>query len=80
MHDRTQKRFFGKEAPKYLGDDLWKLREIIRTKRGVKQVGEIEKHINEARSKASPKTSEGLAIMTRAMNDIRIYLPQKRRK
>jgi hypothetical protein len=80
MHDCTQNRFFGKEAPKYLGDDLWKLREIIRTKKGLEQIRGIEKHINEAHSNASPKTSEGLAMMTRAVNDIRIYLPPKKRK
>src|SRR5262249_9084086 len=31
MRDRTHKRFFGNEAPKVLSDDLWKLREILRT-------------------------------------------------
>jgi hypothetical protein len=79
MHDRTQKRFFGSEAPKYLADDLWKLREIIRSKRGIAQLGEIEQHIQEASANASPKTSEGLKLMTRAVDDIRKYLPQKKR-
>jgi hypothetical protein len=79
MRDRTQKRFFGSEAPKHLGDDLWKLREIIRTKKGVEQVGEIEQHIQEAGSNAGPKTLEGLEVMTRAVNDIHKYLPRKNR-
>lgn len=78
MHDRTQERFFGKEAPEYLSDDLWKLREIIRSKRGVNQLGEIERHIDEAKTSASPKTLEGLEIMRRAVNDIRTYLPPKK--
>jgi hypothetical protein len=80
MRDRTQKRFFGSEAPKHLGDDLWKLREIIRTKKGVEQVGEIEQHIQKAGSNAGPKTLEGLEVMTRAVNDIYKYLPRKNRK
>ena len=80
MRDRTQERFFGNEAPDYLSDDLWKLREIIRNKRGVNQLSEIERHIEEAKTSASPKTLEGLEIMTRAVTDIRTYLPKKKSK
>jgi hypothetical protein len=79
MHDLVQKRFFGKEAPKNLSDGLWKLREIMRTKKGVEKVDAIEQHIQEAQSNAGPKTLEGLAIMTRAVNDIH-NLPKKKRK
>lgn len=80
MRDRTQERFFGNEAPDYLSGDVWKLREIIRSKRGVNQLGEIERHIEEAKTSASPKTLEGLEIMTRAVTDIRTYLPKKKSK
>ena len=80
MHDRTQQRFFGKEAPKHLSDDLWKLREIIRSKRDVNQVNEIEQHVKAATPNASPKTKEGLALMQRAIDDIRVYLPPKKPK
>jgi hypothetical protein len=78
MRDRTQKRFFGKEAPKNLSNDLWKLREIMRTKKGMDQVSAIEQHIQEAHSNAGPKTLEGLAIMTRAVNDIHTYQAKKK--
>ena len=80
MHDLAQRRFFGKEAPKNLSDDLWKLREIMRTKKGVEQVSEIEQHIQEAQSNAGPKTLEGLTIMTRAVDDIQKVLTKKKRK
>lgn len=80
MHDRTQQRFFGKDASKFLGDDLWKLREIIRTRKGADQINVIESHIKEARPNASPKTSEGLALMTRAVDDIHQYITKQRRK
>ena len=78
MHDLAQRRFFGKEAPKNLSDDLWKLREIMRTKKGIEQVAEIEEQIQKAHSNASPKTLEGLAIMTRAVNDIHKYQAKKK--
>ena len=77
LHDRTHNRFFGNEAPKYLSDDLWTLREIIRSKKGVERVNEIEQHIREARTNAGPKTADGLELMTRAVNDIHKYLPRK---
>ena len=80
MHDRTQERFFGKEAPRQLAEDLWTLREIIRTKKRVGQLGEIEQHIQQVSANASPKTSEGLKLMTRAVDDIHKYLPPKKRK
>jgi hypothetical protein len=78
MRARIQQRFFGKEAPAVLGEDLWKLREIIRTHKNVNQVAEIEKHIQAARANETPKTREGLALMTRAIADIQMYLTKKK--
>jgi hypothetical protein len=78
MVDRTQKRFFGSDAPKHLAADVWKLREIIRTRKGLSDVDEIEKHIQEARANATPKTAQGLDLMTRATVDIRKHLTKKR--
>lgn len=80
MRERVQKRFFGADAPKTLGDDLWTLREIIRTRKGADQINAIEMHIKEARMNASPKTSEGLALMTRAVNDIHKYITEQPHK
>jgi len=80
MHVQTQKRFFGQSAPQVLDDDLWKLREIIRTRKGLDQLSTIEQHIAQAQSNASPKTAQGLTIMTRAVNDIHKYLDKKRPK
>jgi hypothetical protein len=82
MKERTQQRFFGKEAPKYLGDDVWTLREIIRSKstRSTKRVNEIEERMKQATPNASPKTKEGLALMQRAIDDIRVYLPPRKPK
>jgi hypothetical protein len=77
MRDQVQKRFFGKEAPKKLSVDLWKLREIMRTKKGVEQVSEIKQHIQDAQSNAGPKTLEGLTIMTRAVDDIQNVITKK---
>jgi hypothetical protein len=74
MCDRIQRRFFGHDAPKRLGDDLCKLREIIRTRTGLEQMDAIEQRMKEARSNAGPKTMQGLNIMTRAANDIHKYL------
>jgi hypothetical protein len=73
MQERTHQRFFGKESPKGLADDLWKLREIIRSKKGTNQLSAIEQRIKDARTKASPKTTQGLDLMTRAIDDIRKY-------
>jgi hypothetical protein len=80
MRKRTQRRFFGNDAAKQLSDGLWKLREIIRTKKGVGQLNGIENDIEAARTNAGPKTEEGLDIMSRAVSDIRKYLPSKERK
>ena len=77
MLELTQARFFGKDAPPGLSKDLWALRDIIRTKKGVEQVAAIEQHIQEAQSNAGPKTQEGLKIMTRAVDDIHKYLSKK---
>jgi hypothetical protein len=80
MHVQTRKKFFGQSAPPVLDDDLWKLREIIRTRKRRDQLGPIEQHIAQAQLNASPKTAQGLAIMKRAVNDIHKYLDKKRRK
>lgn len=76
LRQRIQKRFFGREAPPCLGEDLWQLREVIRLRRGVQQALDqeldiIEQHIKAASSGASPKTMEGLGLLVRAVNDAR---------
>jgi len=80
LRDLTQKRFFGREAPRHLADDVWTLREVIRSKRRTEQLNDIEKHIELAKTHAGPKTSDGLALMTRAVNDIRAHLTKKKSK
>ena len=87
MKSRVQKRFFGKEAPAALCDDIWALREIMRECAGKKisvenkeALGKIEKHVDEARQKVSPKTRNGLDLMSRAIDDIHklcVVIPQK---
>jgi hypothetical protein len=77
MRERIQRRFFGKEAPEILGRDLWELREIIRTRKGLNKLPAIEQHMEQARANASPKTQEGLKIMGRAVKDIQQYLVDK---
>jgi hypothetical protein len=77
MLDLTQARFFGKDAPSGLSKDLWTLRDIIRTKKGADNLGAIEQHIKEASASGSPKTLEGLKLMTRAVNDIRANVKKK---
>jgi hypothetical protein len=80
MVDLTQKRFFGKEAPQNLAADLWKLREMIRTRKALNELNAIEAHINVARESAGPKTMQGLALMERAVDDLRRHSAKKRRK
>lgn len=77
MLELTQARFFGKDAPPGLSKDLWALRDIIRTKKGTDRLDAIEQRIKEASANASPKTTEGLKLMTRAVNDIRTNVKQK---
>jgi hypothetical protein len=79
MRDRVLQRFFGREAPAALSDDLWKLREIIRTGKNVKELGAIEQRIQAARTNAGPKTMEGLELMQRAIDDIRKHREKKNR-
>jgi hypothetical protein len=78
MVDLTQQRFFGKDAPRHLAADLWKLREMIRTRKGLHELNSIEDHIKEARESAGPKTMQGLNLMTRAVDDLHRYSTKKR--
>jgi len=88
MKQRVQRRFFGKEAPATLRDDLWALREILREcarkKISVENrdaLGRIEKRVTQARQGASPKTLAGLDLMSRAIKDIRklcVAVPAKK--
>ena len=80
MVDLTQKRFFGKEAPQNLAADLWKLREMIRTRKGLNELTTIEEHIKEAREAAGPKTLQGLSLMARAVDDLRKHSTKTRRR
>ncbi|HSW46273.1 MAG TPA: hypothetical protein VLM89_11955 [Phycisphaerae bacterium] len=80
MKTRVRQRFFGKEASPALGDDLWALREILRECAGRKMsaahqetLKRMEKHINQAREGANPKTRSGLDLMSRAINDLRSF-------
>ncbi|UCD29974.1 MAG: hypothetical protein JSV03_05730 [Planctomycetota bacterium] len=80
MKKRVQRRFFGKEAPATLSDDLWVLREILRESAGKKisvknreSLSRIEKVVNQTRRGASLKTQAGLDLMSRAINDIRRF-------
>ena len=77
MKERAQVRFFGKNGSDILVDDLWSLREMIRTKKGLNKLDAIEQHIQDASPNASPKTTEGLKLMTRAVNDIRQFTKKK---
>lgn len=77
MKERAGARFFGKNASKGLVDDLWSLREMIRTRKDLKQLDAIEQHVKEASVNATPKTAEGLKLMARAVNDIRNFRKRK---
>jgi hypothetical protein len=79
MRERVQQRFFGKEAPAELGEDVWKLRDIIRTGKNANELSTIEKRIQEARSNAGPKTTQGLELMQRAIDDIRKHRAKRRK-
>jgi hypothetical protein len=77
MKARIQRRFFGKEAPVTLSDDLWALREILRACANRKisvqnreALNGIAKRVDQARTGASPKTQAGLDLMSRAIRDI----------
>lgn len=78
MKTRVRHRFFGREAPASLADDLWALREILRECAGRKispeslaALGRIEENIARNRTAAGPKTRAGLDLMGRATQDIR---------
>lgn len=80
MVDLTQKRFFGEDAPQDLAADLWKLREMIRTRKGLNELNAIEEHIKDARESAGPKTMQGLSLMTRAVDDLHKHSTKKANK
>lgn len=80
MRERVQDRFFGKDSSEDgLGNDLWTLREMIRTTARAKKMTtdqsailtEIEQRVERAGRRASPKAQESLATMRRAITDIR---------
>lgn len=73
LQERTQRRYFGNDAPGHLAADLWKLREMIRTRKGLSELKTIEEHIREARVSAGPKTTQGLDLMARAVADLHKY-------
>ncbi len=98
VQESVQARFFGREAPKHLGRDLWKLREMVcNVSRGawglpkerpavwqykaecgatpgdLDSLDDIARRIDQARPSASPKTSEGLDLMSRAIRDLRAF-------
>jgi len=87
MKARTQRRFFGKEAPATLSEDLWSLRWILRECAG-KQIGpknrkavdQMQKRVRDARANASPKTKAGLDLMQRAIDDINKFCVLKTKK
>lgn len=86
LKSRVQRRFFGAEAPAHLAEDVWKLREIFRlhTTKGElpEQVQatlqEIESHVQAARPAASPKTKEGLDLLSKALNDMKEFYVAKK--
>jgi hypothetical protein len=78
MRKRVQARFFGREAPGELGEDFWRLRDLVRifaagksTAEQIQLLAGIERRIHQARVTGNPKTIESLDLMNRAINDIR---------
>ena len=90
MKQRVQRRFFGKEAPRTLRDDLWEVRKILKECAGKKisvknrdAVDRMQKRIHDARPGASPKSNAGLDLMQRAIDDINklcVTKPNKKKK
>lgn len=77
LKKRAGARFFGADAPASLTEDLWELREIIRTsgrKTTREQLAKIEADIAKSAPTAGPKTREGLELMRTAVADIRTHL------
>ncbi len=78
----VQRRFFGREASAVLGEDLWTLRELIREavdsrKRKpalTEKLAVIEAHVQQARTGATPKTSETLDLMSAAIHDVQVNM------
>lgn len=79
---KVQRRFFGREAPNSLSDDLWSLRDCSlravseNTHRAdvLRQLEEIEARATKARAGASPKTEHTLRLMQRCIDDLRAYI------
>jgi hypothetical protein len=82
LKKRVHSRFFGEDAAKGLTDDLWALREIIRSSTGkrpmpeaqLKELARIAGTIETAWPSASPKTRDGLELMRKGIADTRKHL------
>ncbi|MFB3902440.1 MAG: DUF4838 domain-containing protein [Acidobacteriota bacterium] len=85
MLDRVQRRFFGVEAPKELGQALWDLREAMlaaapqnsdagKKKEILDRLSSIEQQAKQAEGKASPKTLKTIRLMQKAIDDTRRHL------
>jgi hypothetical protein len=79
LRQRVHARFFGSEAEPALTDDLWALREFIRSaspkrplpKARITELARLAAAIEAASPAASPKTREGLELMRTAIRDTR---------
>lgn len=79
LREQVRRGFFGAEADAILARDLWDLREMILTaaqgkvlpEAALKNLGEMEARLRQARATASPKTAETLDRMERGIRHVR---------